>query len=235
MAEPHPSTRQAEHDPDTGASAAHWLTIREASELMGVDQTTLRRWSDSGEIPVYRTPGGHRRYDERDLRRLTGKPGPSTSVRSINQGALVDRSLHAYTRPVVRGAHERRWYKAFDRATLERHRQLGRSLVHLAMSYAITPPEDSDRESYLREARRIGAYYGSSGAQAGLAVTDTVDAFLYFRQPVVRSIMSLVEENDLPAREVAAMFAAVGTFLDDVLTAAVATHERHKEIDAVDG
>lgn len=226
MAQPHPATNQRDNDPDEGPSAAHWLTIREASELMGVDQTTLRRWSDSGEIPVYRTPGGHRRYDERDLRRLIGKPLPSTTVQSINQGALVDRSLHAYTRPLVRGAHERRWYKAFDQATLERHRQLGRSLVHLAMSYATTAPDDADRDSYLQEARRIGAYYGGSGARAGLAVADTVDAFLYFRQPVVRSIMSLVDENNLPAREVAAMFAAVGTFMDDVLTAAVETHER---------
>lgn len=226
MAQPQPAPHHRDPGPDDGPSAARWLTIREASELMGVDQTTLRRWSDSGDIPVYRTPGGHRRYDERDLRRLTGQPLPSTTVQAINQGTLVDRSLHAYNRPLVRGAHERRWYKAFDQATLERHRQLGRSLVHLAMSYATTPDEDDDRTSYLQEARRIGAYYGTSGASAGLTVSDTVDAFLYFRQPVVRSIMSVVDENNLPAREVAAMFAAVGTFLDDVLTAAVEAHER---------
>ena len=47
-----------------------WLSIDAACKLLGVDQSTLRRWSDSGKIPVFRTPGGHRRYNEEDLRAL---------------------------------------------------------------------------------------------------------------------------------------------------------------------
>ncbi len=32
-----------------------WLTIDEAARLLGVGQSTLRRWSDAGLVPVYRT------------------------------------------------------------------------------------------------------------------------------------------------------------------------------------
>jgi len=42
--------------------AGRWLTIHEACAFLGVDQSTLRRWSDTGKVPVFRTPGGHRRY-----------------------------------------------------------------------------------------------------------------------------------------------------------------------------
>ena len=33
-----------------------WLTIHEACAFLGVDQSTLRRWSDTGKVPVFRTP-----------------------------------------------------------------------------------------------------------------------------------------------------------------------------------
>lgn len=53
----------------------HWLSINEACRLLGVDQSTLRRWSDAGKVPVFRTPGGHRRYSEDDLLTLLGEKG----------------------------------------------------------------------------------------------------------------------------------------------------------------
>lgn len=40
------------------------ITIKEASELLGVQVLTLKRWDEAGILkPSYRTPGNHRRYD----------------------------------------------------------------------------------------------------------------------------------------------------------------------------
>ena len=40
------------------------ITIKEASELLGVQVLTLKRWDEAGIFkPNYRTPGNHRRYD----------------------------------------------------------------------------------------------------------------------------------------------------------------------------
>jgi len=44
-----------------------WLSLSEASALLGVHPTTVRRWADSGDIPCLRTPGGHRRFRAADL------------------------------------------------------------------------------------------------------------------------------------------------------------------------
>jgi excisionase family DNA binding protein len=44
-----------------------FLNVGEASSYVGVSRASLRRWSNEGRIPVYRTPGGQRRYSLRDL------------------------------------------------------------------------------------------------------------------------------------------------------------------------
>ena len=43
------------------------LSIKEASEFLGVSIDTLRRWERAGKITSFRTEGGHRRYDKKEL------------------------------------------------------------------------------------------------------------------------------------------------------------------------
>ena len=60
--------------PDDGerelGSRQQWMTLGEASRYLGVHYSTLRSWSDDGDIAVFRTPGGHRRFNLNDLRRF---------------------------------------------------------------------------------------------------------------------------------------------------------------------
>lgn len=49
------------------AANRNWKNVAQASAFLGVSQLTLRKWSDEGKIPVYRTHGGHRRYRAEDL------------------------------------------------------------------------------------------------------------------------------------------------------------------------
>jgi excisionase family DNA binding protein len=220
--------RSSELNPTNGAEAhveARWLTINEACRLLGVDQSTLRRWSDSGKVPVFRTPGGHRRYTEEDLRALVGD-GPRRQERPrVSRQELADRSLSAYEEEYLRGARERRWFKAYDTATLEEHRRLGRRLIDLAVRYAAAAPHSGDRPSLLIDAEQIGAHYGRAGAGAGLTLAETVEAYLYFRFPVVRAVMGMIEEEGLAAKRAARLFVEIGHFMDRVLIATVQAHE----------
>ncbi|MBI6885876.1 MerR family DNA-binding transcriptional regulator, partial [Pseudomonas putida] len=53
------------------------VSIGQASELLGVALSTLRRWGAEGRLqPAFRTCGGHRRYSLLDLNALCGKSLP---------------------------------------------------------------------------------------------------------------------------------------------------------------
>ncbi len=43
------------------------LSISEAARHLGVSISTVRRWSDSGHLRGYRTPGGQRRFTVEQL------------------------------------------------------------------------------------------------------------------------------------------------------------------------
>jgi excisionase family DNA binding protein len=43
------------------------MNVGQAASYLGVSAASLRNWSNRGLVPVYRTPGGQRRYDETDL------------------------------------------------------------------------------------------------------------------------------------------------------------------------
>jgi excisionase family DNA binding protein len=43
------------------------LNVGEAAAYLGVSAASLRNWSNQGLVPVYRTPGGQRRFAITDL------------------------------------------------------------------------------------------------------------------------------------------------------------------------
>lgn len=45
-------------------------SIKEAAQLLGVHQVTLRRWEKEGKIKSIKTTGGHRRYSIEELNRV---------------------------------------------------------------------------------------------------------------------------------------------------------------------
>lgn len=57
------------------------LTPGEVAALFRVDPKTVTRWAASGRISSIRTPGGHRRYREVEIRALLGmdseRPDPA--------------------------------------------------------------------------------------------------------------------------------------------------------------
>lgn len=46
------------------------LTPGEVAEMFRVDPKTVTRWAAAGRVPSIRTPGGHRRFRESDIRPL---------------------------------------------------------------------------------------------------------------------------------------------------------------------
>ena len=48
------------------------LNIKQASEFLNVTPDCLRKWNKSGKLVPLRTVGGHRRYDEDELKKFIG-------------------------------------------------------------------------------------------------------------------------------------------------------------------
>ncbi|MGZ8696421.1 MAG: MerR family transcriptional regulator, partial [Gaiellaceae bacterium] len=61
MATREPGARRA------ASGESDWLTLGQAAKVLGVAQSTIRKWSDVGRVPAFYTPGGHRRYKRHDL------------------------------------------------------------------------------------------------------------------------------------------------------------------------
>jgi excisionase family DNA binding protein len=56
------------------------LTPGEVAALFRVDPKTVTRWAASGRISSIRTPGGHRRFRESEVRALlSGNPAAAAS------------------------------------------------------------------------------------------------------------------------------------------------------------
>jgi excisionase family DNA binding protein len=66
-----------------GNGGADWLTLGQAARYLGVAQSTIRKWSDQGRLAAFYTPGGHRRYRQRDLDSfVAGSAGGAPASRS---------------------------------------------------------------------------------------------------------------------------------------------------------
>jgi excisionase family DNA binding protein len=163
-----------------------WLPLGKAAVLLGVHTMTLRRWSDSGRFPSYRTPGGHRRFALSDIQAylLRQRGGESDDVdQDWADSALVT------TRQQVANQPPARWMQAIDQEELrDEYRELGHQLMGLLLQYVAA--EDTNG-SFVQEAKRIGRSYGVYGRRAGLTLTNILEATLFFRDILVESSLKI--------------------------------------------
>jgi excisionase family DNA binding protein len=68
-----------------------FLNVSEAADFLGVSAASLRKWSDQGLLPVYRTPGGQRRYSPTDLEEFLSsmrQPAATSAVPRYGRNAI---------------------------------------------------------------------------------------------------------------------------------------------------
>ena len=60
-----------------------YLNSKEVSDILGVNISTLKRWTDNGTINCHKTPGGHRKFTMQNVReyyKSNKKASKSTDV-----------------------------------------------------------------------------------------------------------------------------------------------------------
>lgn len=199
---------------------SEWLSLHEASALLGVTTSTLRRWGDRGRVPMKRTLGGHRRFAREAVLRLAA--GPQADM-ALEPRAESQRGWSFDTREIARQG----WHSHFTTGPLtERMRGLGQRLLGLLIQH-INRREEDDR--FLREARVVGENYGREAHVAGISLHDTVEAFLFFRGAFSQLTMPLpgiAQPTDLAAA--ASLRGRLDRFMDAILLGVIAGYEGSK-------
>jgi excisionase family DNA binding protein len=79
---------ELQEDPDmtvtTSANAERLLTPGEVAALFRVDPKTVTRWASAGRIGSIRTPGGHRRFRESEVREMLADLTSEATVSRIH-------------------------------------------------------------------------------------------------------------------------------------------------------
>ncbi len=201
-----------------------WLTLSAASKLLGVHPATLRQWADSGKIPSYRTPGGHRRFRAEDLRQFLVQASHAAPGEGPTEDILLTTALVETRRDLEQSppSHQQ-WYSKFDEKGMERQRMLGRSLFEKAIRYLTLPDA---RATILEESRDLGRAYAYSSLRYDISLLDTVRAFQFFRHKLLRSLTSAESGIRLATMDDDAFREDFDTFFDEVLFGMIETYER---------
>jgi hypothetical protein len=205
------------------ASGEAWLSIRRAADLLGVSPATLRLWTAAGKVRAGLTPGGHRRYAEVEVRRVLAeaRTTPWDEAAADLVGAL--RSRYA---ELARGEVQRQaWFHNFDAAARARVHALGEELLG-EIARLLAAPGARERARIMRGGRRIGAEYGREVARLGLTVGQAVEAFLFFRAPILDSVSATVRARPGLALPAGQALAAVTQLMDGVLLALTRSYDR---------
>lgn len=115
------------------------------------------------------------------------------------------------------------WYLAFDREDdRQRIRDTGRRLFGLAVQYT---GRTNNREPIVEEGRRIGEFYGQQCTRCGISLVDTMRAFFFFRESLLRTARpGLAGAGQYDAEE-ARIHRELRHFLDEVMYACLASYE----------
>jgi excisionase family DNA binding protein len=191
--------------------ATRWLTLTEAAEALRVHPTTLRRWADSGQVPVFLTPGGHRRFAASDVRHIAAR---RHSVRRVGpvERIWADQALAAARKQL--GAQEgERWLKQHDGSARDKNRHMGQQLMGLILDYLTAEDDDGPQ---LEEARKMGTQYGTASHEMGLPLTDALRAAMFFRDTLTTSAIQLPDNVRIPTSSQVRLVTRINRIINEV-------------------
>ena len=200
-----------------------WLTLSQVAILLGVHPSTVRLWSNKGQIPVQRTQGNHRRYlrSEVELWAKTARQIENLEPSNVIQHALG----HMHIKIQENRLESEPWYHMLDGEARNQYRISGRVLV-LGLANYLTCPGEKDA---LAEAHSIGYEYASRGRTSNLGSIDATRAFLFFRNAMLESIVDVYRDARIPSGSAwADMLHKVNAFTDQILLSLLETYESYE-------
>lgn len=197
-----------------------WMSLSEVSELLGVHPSTVRTWADQGKLPVHRTSGGHRRFRRGDVELWIQSQKADNGSREAD--LMVQSALGRTRFKISEGELEQEsWYQKLDASARGQYRKSGRALLQGLTAYLV-----SDGAGAKAEARATGYEYASIGRRCGLSSVEAVRAFLFFRNVLVDSMLSVYEAAAIHSPYAwGDMLRKINDFTDQVLLSLMETFQ----------
>ncbi len=201
-----------------------YLTLSEASRLLGVHNTTLRRWADSGHITVYTTPGGHRRFALTDVEALSKR-------RTISSTTLADtwaqNAMHQARNEMQHDRDSPNWLQNLDEQERASWRTVGMQLMGVVLRYVGTNDPRAE-EGLLEEARNIGYSYAAHALSHGVPLTTALEVALFFRDSMVDAAINLPAQAHPDGAASARLMRRISRVLNVVKLAVVEGYEAQR-------
>ncbi len=165
-----------------------WLTLTQTADLLGIHPSTLRLWSDRGQIPVHRTEGKHRRYRRSEIELWDHA---NRQVHMVGSENIVQHALKQIHLKLNEGSLESEsWYQKLNEEARLQYRKSGILLVQGLANYL-----SCDEENAIAEANSIGYEYASRGHTFGLDHIEATRAYLFFRNLLLEAMISVYWES----------------------------------------
>ena len=197
------------------------ININEASRILNVSENALRQWTDEGKIKAFITPGGHRRYSTTELKKFINSHQKTLRIKDLV--IQIEETVELHREIARKNISSAARYNKLDHLSQEQLANSGRQMLTCIIRY-ITEP--SKREEIVQLTRDTGRYMGKILVNASLSVTDSVEAFLIHREPVINAITHLLKKRGASSDRIVDAIPLVTYIMDEALLALIAEHQR---------
>lgn len=171
----------------------------------------------------YATPGGHRRFLRSSLEAMINAPRRHRyGVERLSESAGTI-SGEIQRRMARSGVAGQAWHARLDAEQRGEFRRWGQRTFQLVIDY-VAAGKRAERQLLLDEAEKMGALYGAEASRAGLSLAETVEAFLFYRSPVLEAIAAHLRRRAADTSDLSAAYREATAAVDQVLVALVASH-----------
>lgn len=204
------------------ADSEVWLSVQDASAMLGVSPATLRRWSAAGEVEAFTTPGGHRRYARSTIQHLLPQPvSPETTVSALGESSeRVTRIIGRHVRSACRSIS---WLDEADTDVRQLLAVQGRGMVEGLLGY-VDLRGRRERETALRPALEAAAMHGQLAAWHQGDLGETVEVFHRFRSFFIDELAGMACRHGLDTQQATRIIARANDGIDRLIVALVEAH-----------
>jgi hypothetical protein len=118
------------------------------------------------------------------------------------------------------------WFETLSPESQQHVIFLGRELHGLIVKYATDP---GHRAETMQQASDIGSQFGVTLARLGLPLTDSVEAFISHRDPIVQMVTHLILKKETLSDRVVQTIPLITVVIDKALVSLMLAHQQFRE------